>query len=117
MIRMLGAFRGPKEKITPGKERILKCRQNLLLQIAVQVDQKVAAGNEIESRERRILEKAVIGEENDVPQFALDPIVLTIALEKPPEPILIQIRFDRRRIASLARDSERSGIHVRGEDL
>src|SRR5438094_56515 len=95
----------------------MECRARLLLKLAVKIDQKVAAGDEIHSRERRILEHAVAGEEDDVTKIMLDLIMAPLAREEAAEPLFCHIGFDRERIAALARDRKRPDVEIRPEDL
>ena len=59
-------------------ERVVQDRQEALLQRRLEVDEQVAAGDEIDARKRRVLEDAVAGEEDNVAQFL--PHVIMIAL-------------------------------------
>ncbi len=61
---------------------------DLLLQLAIEIDQEIAAGDQIDAGERRILEQAVAGEQHDVAQFLADPVVVALADEEPTQPLL-----------------------------
>ena len=105
---MLSAFGRAEEQEPVGIQSIVENAQNLLLHVPLEIDEKVAARDQILPRERRILQQAVIGEKHHVPQFALDPEELAIFRKKPLQAILAHIRPDRRGILSLARDGERA---------
>ena len=59
---------------------------------AVQVDQDVAADDQIQMRERRIPDEIVVREQHDFAQLAAHPVTSGLALEEPP-----QARSARRR--------------------
>jgi len=67
---------------------------DLLLQVTAEVDQQVAARDHVQPRERRIPQQAVAGEQHHVPQFAADAVMVALALEETPQPILGDIGFD-----------------------
>src|SRR5262249_21372585 len=79
--RTVGVLRRPQEEEAARFERVVEGVDHLLLQVALEVDQQVAAGDEIEARERGVFEDAVVGEQNDVSQLALDPVELPFADE------------------------------------
>jgi hypothetical protein len=72
--RMIGALRGAEHQVTARVERIVKSAADLLLQLPIQVDEHVAAGDEIDVRERRVLEQVVRGEQHDVAQLLPDAV-------------------------------------------
>ena len=91
--------------------------QHLLLQFAVEIDEHVAAGDQIDPAERRILEHAVACEQHGVAQFALGPVELALAREEAAQPLFAEIGLDGDRIAPFARNRERARVHVRRKHL
>ena len=61
-------FRKPEEQIAARPQRIMKQRKDLCLQAGLQVDQQVAARNQVEARERRIADHAVRGKDAHLAQ-------------------------------------------------
>ncbi len=57
------------------------------------------------------------GEEHDVPQLALDAVVLAVADEEAAQPLFGDISFDRNGVAPFSRNGEGTGIHVGAEKL
>ena len=64
--RTIGALRRAQHEESVRVERIVERFARQLLQFAIQVDQNVAADDEIEPRERRVLEQAVTGEQHQI---------------------------------------------------
>ena len=62
--RMFCRFGGAEEQIAAGLQGIIEGRDNLPLQLSFQINEKVAAGNEMQLGERRVLEKAMGCEEH-----------------------------------------------------
>ena len=91
--------------------------QHLILHLAFEINQQVAAGDEVEVRERRILEHAVSGKDDEIAHLFLHPIVVSLADEIAAQPILGHVRFDRSRVPALPRRGERAGIEIAGKDL
>ena len=67
--RILCRFRRAKEQIATGLQSIIECRDNLLLQLFFQINEKVAAGNEMQLGKRRIFEKAMSSQKAPCPGF------------------------------------------------
>src|SRR5215831_5331257 len=91
--------------------------QDLRLKIAIEIDEEVAAGDEIELGEGRVLQKTMVREKHDVAQLALDAEMIALAGEEPAQPLFADVGLDRFGIAAFARDRKRARVHVGGEDL
>jgi hypothetical protein len=76
-----------------------------LLQFAIQIDQNVAAEDEIEPRERRVLEQAVTSEQHQVAQFPANAIMIRVLHEESPQAIFADVGFDSRGILALSCNS------------
>ncbi len=98
-------------------QREVEGRADLLLQLAIEVDQHVAAGDEVGARKRRVLEQTVPGEQHDVAQLARDAVVIAFAAEEATEAIVRHVGFDGERIAALAADRQRGLVEIGGEHL
>jgi hypothetical protein len=90
---------------------------DLLLQLAVEVDQQVAAGDEAHVRERRVLEQAVLGEQDDIAQIPVEPVLVTFAGEETARPILGHVGLDRERIPPFPGHRQRGVVEIGGERL
>ena len=66
----------------------VKQLEDALLRDAVQVDEQIAAGDQVEMRERRVLDHVVRGEENHLAQLALHTVGVAIPHEEPAQPIV-----------------------------
>ena len=53
--------------------------QTSLLHFSVEVDEDVPTGDEVDARKWRVSEKAVLGEQNDIAQFARHAEVVAFA--------------------------------------
>src|SRR5689334_21335872 len=62
-------FRVDEEKKTAGQKREMKQRNDKVLQLRIQVDQEVAAGNQIELGERCILDEIMLGKDAHLAQL------------------------------------------------
>ncbi len=116
-VRVVGVLRGAEKEIAVRPQCEVKRGADLLLKLAVEIDQHVAAGDEIGARKRRVLEQAVAGEEHGVAQFAGHAVVVALPGKETLEPLLGQVGFDRKRIAALAGKAERHLVEVGGEHL
>ncbi len=70
--RIIRAFGRTEKQIAERSQGKVKSAANMLLQLTIEIDQHVSAGDEIDARERRVFEKAVLGEQDHVAQFAND---------------------------------------------
>ena len=95
----------------------MECTADLLLQVAVEIDQNVAAGDEIDAREGRVFEQVVDREQHQVAQFLAHAVVVALAREEAAQTLLADVRLDRGRIASFPRDGERAGVEIGAENL
>jgi len=61
---------------------------DVLLEIAIEIDQQIAARDEVQSREGRIAKQTVNRKDQMVANFALDAIVILLGAEEPLQPFL-----------------------------
>src|SRR4051812_41477127 len=95
----------------------MKSADDPLLQFAVNVDQEVSAGNQIQPRKRRVFENAVLRKYNQVADFAPDAVFVAFLDKISPQTVLGQIRAQRIGITAFARRSERFCVEIGGKDL
>ena len=68
-------LRGAQEEVSRGAQRIPEDGEQPLLQLPFHVDEKVAAGHQVQPGERRVPEHVVLCEEEHVPQLLGDAMV------------------------------------------
>src|SRR5512145_2121205 len=88
-----------------------------VLNSALQIDQYIAAGDQVLARERGVTHHIVIGEQYSIAQFALHTIVLTFSTEEVLQAFRTDIRFDRGGVESFSGMGNRAFIQVRSKDL
>jgi hypothetical protein len=113
-LRRLGR---PDEQVTAGPERKVERLDDALLNRSVEVDQQVAARDQIQVRERRILDHVVMRKQQPLAELAPHVILGADSLEKPLQTFLRHIRDFGFGIKSLARDGDRFFVEVRREHL
>src|SRR5215469_17095566 len=79
--RIIGSFGRAEKKEASRRQGVMECATHLLLQFTIEIDQQVAAGNEVETRKRRILEQAVHGKQRHIAKLPLDAVVFPFAHE------------------------------------
>src|SRR5438046_1145891 len=80
---MLGdALGGAQKQIAASPQRKMEQRNDPILQIGVQIDQQVTAGNQIDARERSVLDEIMRREDTHLAQF-LDHAVSVSFMDKP----------------------------------
>ena len=91
--------------------------EHALLQPPVEVDQHVAARDQVEPREGRVLEQVVVREQDRLAQLVGDAVAARFLAEKALEPLGRHVSLDGARIEAHPRDGERLVVDVGGEDL
>ena len=119
-IRLVAhGFRGPQEEHATGVQGVVEQGDELLLQVAVQVDHEVPAADEIELGEGRILDDVVFGEDDRVPDAFVDAVGQAIGLghEEPRQALPGQIDGDAGRVEARPGRGQGPAVDVCGEDL
>src|ERR1051325_2125257 len=114
---MLQAFRITQEDISARVERIVEDVEEPVLHFSLQVDQYIAADDQILTRERRVAQDIMIREEHTIANLVLDLVVLTFAKEEALQPLGRDIGFDGCGVESLAGLSDRALIQIGCKDL
>src|SRR5262245_18845258 len=78
-------FRRAEEQEAARPERKVERLDQPLLDRAIQINEQVAAGDEIEVRERRIADHVVMREQHRLAQLPSDAVAASLTLEKPLE--------------------------------
>ena len=105
-------FRCAEKQITARPQRIMKYRQQLLLQLLVEIDQQIAARDQVDPRERRIADHAVRGEDAQVAHLLAERIADAVAAEKAVDPLWADILQHRRRIACRPGNGDRRVVDI-----
>ena len=90
---------------------------DLLLQLAIEIDEQVAARDQVEPGEWGVLEQAVAGEQEHVPKLLLGPVVVPLPREKAVKTLPADIGLDRARVLAMASNGKRTGIQIGTENL
>ncbi len=110
-------FRAAQKKKAARVQRVVENLVDIFLQRALQVDEQVAAGDQVHTGKRGIAQHAVAGEEHHIAQFAPDAVVVPLFREKALEPLLRHIRLNGGGVNPLARPCERPVVQVGGKHL
>jgi len=87
------------------------------LGVAIQIDEQVAARDEVEPRERGVAQGVVRREQYLLAQFAPDAVAAVLLREEPAQALVADVGRDRQRVHPLARDANRLLVQIRREDL
>ena len=100
-------------------ERIVEQRQEPLLQLDVQVDQQVAAADQVEFGKRRVLDQVLLGENQHVADVFVDPVARAVSLwcKKPRQPLGRDVGRDTERKQPCPGTGHRLAVDVSGKDL
>src|SRR5207302_7649240 len=87
-LGMLGQRLGGAEKqITARAERVMKHRHEPLLQLLVEIDQEIAARDQIDAREGRVADYAVRRKDAEVPHVLAQRVADAVAGKNTVEPL------------------------------
>src|SRR3981189_304504 len=92
-------------------------RDDAFLRCGVEINQKLAAGNEIELRKRRVTEKILFCEDDGLPKFGCNPVSMVFLDEKPLQPRRRDVGLDRVGVAAVARGFQRLFVNIGREYL
>ena len=81
------ALRRAQEQVAAGLERVVENGQDVVLQLGVEIDQQIAARDQVHARERRIAHHAVRGEDAQVAHFLGEHVALRIRAEEALQPL------------------------------
>jgi len=95
----------------------VKCGANLRLHLPVEVDEDVPTGDEVDTRKWWILEKAVLGDQHHVAQFARHTIMVALAGKEAPQPFFRHVGFDCDRVTTLPCNDQGPIVEIGSKDL
>ena len=110
-------FGGAENEDSALAQREMEQREDLLLHLGTQVDQDVAAGYEVEARERRIGQKILRREYHRFAQLARHAVAMILLGEETIETRRRDILSDRLRIEPVTGDRDGIIVDVRCKDL
>ncbi|MEC5164017.1 hypothetical protein RCH08_005207 [Janthinobacterium sp. CG_S6] len=114
MARRVGAA---QQQQAVALERVVEQRNQALLQLGVQVDQQVAAAQDVELGKRRVRNDVLLGEDDHVADLLLDVVAVLFRHEKMLQPLGRDVVGDGRREAAQAGAVDGVARQVGGEDL
>ena len=100
-----------------GPQREVENFERPLLRIAIQVDEQVPARDQIEPRERRILQQIVRRKEHDLAHLPPHAVAARLMDEEAAQPVFAHIRRDRFRVETFARTADHLVIEIGGKHL
>ncbi len=98
-------------------QRVMKQRQNLLLEQRLHVDQHIPAADEVHPGKRRIPQHIVPREDAPVAQRLADPVSIRLLDEELLQALRGDLRGNRPRVDGRARRGDPRGIQIRRKDL
>ncbi len=117
IVRRVRCFRGREKEEAAGPQGKVERLDEPFLHRPIQVDQEVAAGNQIEVRERWIADDVVRGEQHELAQLTPDPVATRLPQEEALQALLGEIGDVRVRIEGLSRGGNRLLVEIGGEHL
>ena len=117
-IMIAHAFGGAEEEPTVRLQREVEKRDELLLQLRAQVDQQIAATEQIELGKGRILDDVLLGEDQQVAEAFMDAIAAAIGFggEEARQAFGRKIGGDAGRITAGAGRGDGPAVDIRGEE-
>src|SRR5665213_3454475 len=110
-------FRRTEKQESFGFQRIVKGRQRPLLQSGLQVDQQVAATDQIHFRKRRITDQILARENHRLAKRLGDSVAALLLDEKPSQSLRRNVGCERLGVKTGARLVEQRVVQVGREDL
>ncbi len=98
-------------------KRIVEEIDDVALQFALQIDQEIAADDQVETREGRIAQNIMLGEHHDFPHLLADAIAVVLFGEEPSQPLRPNFAFDGVGIETLAGAAQRRLMQIACENL
>jgi hypothetical protein len=113
----VGRFRRAEKEIPAWPQRKMERVDQPFLNRPIQVDEDVSACDEIEMRERWVLDEIVDREQDVFPELSSDAISSRLAEEEPPQAFVRDVGDFRVRIEPFARDGNGLFVEIGGEYL
>ncbi len=110
-------LRAAKKQNAALAQREMEKRDDLRLRLGAQIDQKIAARNQVEARERRIGQHILHREDHRRAQFGQYPVTVILLRKEAGKPRRRHVRLDRFRVEALSGARDRIRVDIGGEDL
>src|ERR1039458_9780681 len=112
-------LRSAQEEKTARVERVVEQGNERLLQVLADIDQQVAATDQVEFGKRRVFDHVLLGKDQQVADAFVDAIGAAAGLgrEEPGQPLRREVGGDAGRIEAGAGRGNRLTVNVGGEDL
>jgi hypothetical protein len=107
----------PEQEVAAAPQRVVEERDHLPLEIGLQVDEQVPAGDQVERGEGRIADQAVHREDAHLAQLLSDVPARPVANEVALEALGRDVGLYLRGVVAGARLGDQLGVEVRREDL
>ena len=110
---------GPEEEHPSWVQRVVEEGDDLSLQLAVQVDEEIAAADEVELGEGGVLDDVLLGEDEEVADVLVNPVGGAVGLlrEEAGEPLRGEVGGDAGRVEADPGLGDGPAVDVRGEEL
>lgn len=110
-------LRRAQQQVPSGLERVVKRGHRLLLPARFEIDQEVAAADEVHARERRVGDEVLTREDHHVPQRLADSVATFRLDEEPPQAHRRDVGDEALRVETTAGFLQQGVVDVRGEEL
>ncbi len=80
-------FGGSEEQKPSRLQGVMKSRQDFFLQPGLEINQQVAATDEVHARERRVAQEILPSEDDHLPQGFADAVAALLLDEEPTQPL------------------------------
>lgn len=107
----------PEEQVAPLVEAVVQHREDAALQVGVEVDEHVAAADEVEPGEGGVAGEVVLDEDAQVAHALPDPVAALGRVEEAGQALARHIAHGGRRVDAGAGRVDRLGAQVRPEEL
>ena len=110
-------FRGAQEQKSLRLERVMERGERLLLQARLEINQQVAATDEIHARKRRVADEVLPGEDDHLAQRLHDPVAAFLLDKKAPQAFRRDVLHEALGVKTVAGLVQERVIEVGGEHL
>ena len=110
-------FARAEEKKAARLQRVMERGEDFLLQLGLEIDEQIPAGDEVHARERRIAHHILPGKDDLLAQRLAHTVAAVFLHEKPPQPLRRDVLRERLRVEPVARLFQQRLIEIGGEDL
>ncbi len=117
MFAAVDGLGGAEEEPPARAQREVGDLDGALLGIAVEIDEQVAAAEQIDARKGRVLQQVVHREQHRLAQVAAHPVAAPLLGEEAAQPFLGDVGRERQRIEALACRADRAFVEIGREHL